>query len=100
MATTTSAPGPDRLLPASSFTSTIRSGSVRLRVGAAAGVDDHAPVSVPTLLRRMCTADGADRAAAMAVKRDGQWIRWTYKEYLDDVRSAAKAFIKFGLQDR
>ena len=31
---------------------------------------------------------------AMKVERDGKWISWTYKEYLDEVKTAAKAFIK------
>ena len=31
---------------------------------------------------------------ALAVKRDDKWIRWTYQEYLDEVITVAKAFIK------
>lgn len=31
---------------------------------------------------------------AMKVERDGKWISWTYKEYLEEIKTAAKAFIK------
>ena len=31
---------------------------------------------------------------AMKVERDGKWISWTYKEYLEEVKTAAKGFIK------
>ena len=34
----------------------------------------------------------------MAVKRDGVWVKWTYKEYLNDIQTVAKAFIKLGLK--
>ena len=29
-----------------------------------------------------------------AVKRNGEWIRWTYKDYYNDVCTTAKAFIR------
>ncbi|XP_033730956.1 long-chain-fatty-acid--CoA ligase ACSBG2-like, partial [Pecten maximus] len=32
------------------------------------------------------------------VKRDGAWVKWTYKQYYNDVRRVAKAFIKLGLE--
>ena len=35
---------------------------------------------------------------ALAVKRDGVWIKWTYAEYQEDIVTVAKAFIKLGLQ--
>ena len=31
---------------------------------------------------------------AMKVERDGKWISWTYEEYLKEIKTAAKAFIK------
>ena len=31
---------------------------------------------------------------ALNVTRNGVWIRWTYKEYLEDVKIVARAFIK------
>ena len=35
---------------------------------------------------------------AMAVKRNDEWVKWTYAQYLDDVKTVAKAFIKLGLK--
>ncbi len=32
------------------------------------------------------------------VKRDGVWMEWTYKEYYDEARTVAKAFISLGLE--
>ncbi len=43
--------GPDRLLPADSFTTTDPRGAVKLRVGDTLH-DDYDPVSVPTLLKK------------------------------------------------
>ena len=35
---------------------------------------------------------------ALVVKRGDEWVKWTYKQYLDDVKAVAKAFIKLGLK--
>ena len=35
---------------------------------------------------------------ALAVKRGGEWVNWSYKQYHDDSRTVAKAFIKLGLE--
>merc|ERR1719466_260278 len=35
---------------------------------------------------------------ALAVKRDGVWVKWTYTEYLENIKTVAKAFIKLGLK--
>lgn len=35
---------------------------------------------------------------AMSVKRGGEWKAITYKEYYEQVRTMAKAFIKLGLE--
>jgi len=34
----------------------------------------------------------------LAQKRDGVWVKWTYTEYLRDVKNAAKGFIHLGLK--
>ena len=33
----------------------------------------------------------------MEVKRQGEWTKWTYDEYLRDVRLVARAYINIGL---
>ncbi|XP_060075847.1 long-chain-fatty-acid--CoA ligase ACSBG2-like [Ylistrum balloti] len=35
---------------------------------------------------------------AITVKRNGEWVKWTYQQYYDEVKTAAKAFIKLGLE--
>ena len=35
---------------------------------------------------------------AMNVKRGGEWVTWSYKQYHSDSRTVAKAFIKLGLE--
>ena len=42
--------------------------------------------------------DRCPERTALAVKRDGEWVKWTFKEYHRDVKLVAKAFIKLGLQ--
>lgn len=34
----------------------------------------------------------------MKVKRNDEWITWTYRQYYDDVTKAAKSMIKLGLE--
>ena len=31
------------------------------------------------------------------MKRSDEWVKWSYKQYLEDARTVAKAFIKLGL---
>ena len=35
---------------------------------------------------------------ALAVKRNSEWVKWTYREYQEDVKTVAKEFIKLGLK--
>ena len=41
--------------------------------------------------------DGGDHVA-LVLQRDGLCKKWTYTEYLEDIKTAAKAFIKLGLE--
>lgn len=87
--------GPDQIGRSSAFTATDISKSVKLRLES----DDDEPISVPTLLKR-AAEKAAEKVAAMSVKRDGSWIKWTFKEYFDEVQCAANAFIQLGLGRR
>ena len=97
---TTSYTGPDRLLPAESYTSSDPGVPVKLWMPEdeedCDEEDLRTPLSVPTLLIR--AAEDAPDHVAMAVKRDGVWVKWTYERYLEDVRVVGKAFIKLGLK--
>ncbi|XP_046633600.1 long-chain-fatty-acid--CoA ligase ACSBG2-like [Daphnia pulicaria] len=87
--------GPDQLFPADSYTTTSATGAVKLKIDER-GMASIPPLSVPTLLQRT-VARHMDHPA-LCVKRDGKWIKWTYKQYLHDVRVCAKAFIRLGLE--
>merc|ERR1719347_2041134 len=54
------------------------------------------PISVWTMLNN--TAARVPDRPALCVKRGDEWVRWTYQQYLDDVKTVAKAFIKLGLK--
>ena len=89
--------GPDRVLEDSEgLTTWSPDGHVKLRDCRSNGLNQVPPVSVPTLLKR--SAQSAPDSVALGVKRDGNWIRWTYKQYYEESRTVAKAFIKLGLE--
>jgi len=91
--------GPDQILDAESYISTLADGCVKLRSTVDSKTeDDIVPISVPSLLEK--AAKEAPEILALSVKRDEKWIKWTYKEYLQDVRTVAKAFIALGLEPR
>lgn len=89
--------GPDRLLPATEYTTSDPAVPVKVWMPESdcCPEDVRRPVSVPTLLTR--TAQKVGDLTAMCVKRGGVWVKWTYSNYLQDVRTVAKAFIKLGL---
>jgi len=95
VATLTSPKGPDRVLPADSFTSTRPEVPVKLRGGNHPSAE-WAPKSVWKMLQE--TVVRAPDQIALTVKRDGRWVSWNYVEYEADIRRVAKAFIKLGLR--
>ena len=86
--------GPDRVLPATSLTTTRLDGSVRLRVEPGPGPAAWPPVSCHTALER-AVEWWPDRAA---------WVQhstgrtWTFQQYWEEVNTAARALIQLGLQ--
>ena len=90
--------GPDQILEAESFVSSSRFSCVKLRVLSGVTPDSNKPVSVPTLLQE--AAAKKESHPALTVKREGKWVQWSYGQYLKEVRSVAKAFIKLGLKPR
>ncbi|KAL8606650.1 hypothetical protein ACOMHN_025749 [Nucella lapillus] len=85
----------DELAPAERMWTIQRDGAVRLRMGSS-GPGSEAPYTVSTLFRK--TVEKIPDGVAMAVKREGKWVKWTYRRYMEDVRKAAKSFIKLGLE--
>ena len=87
--------GPDRVLPADSFTSTRPEVPVKLRSGIHPSTEWDSK-SVWKMLQE--TVVRAPDRIALTVKRDGRWVSWSYEEYEADIRRVAKAFIKLGLR--
>ena len=85
-----------KILEANTFVTTDKHSAVKIRMGD--GAASAAPLSIPELLAR--SAAEAGDGVALAVKRNGEWLRWTYREYLAEVRTVAKAFVKLGLEPR
>ena len=89
--------GPDFVIQATNFTTTLPDGAVCIRK-VDADADNYPPVSVPTFLRKAAELGGEH--TALAVKRgdngEGAWTKWTYRQYLDEVEIAARAFVKLG----
>jgi len=87
--------GPDRVLPANSLTTSWPDGVVEIRTHNHPS-SDYTPVSVWSMIND--TARRVPDRTALAVKREGVWVKWTYEEYLEDIKTVAKAFIKLGLK--
>jgi len=88
--------GPDRILPSNSLSSTWPDGAVEIRFSDKHPLCQEKPISVWTMLNN--TVKRNPKGLAMAVKRNDEWVKWTYAEYLEDVKTVAKAFIKLGLK--
>eukprot|EP00002_Diphylleia_rotans_P029392 TRINITY_DN5988_c0_g1_i2.p1 TRINITY_DN5988_c0_g1~~TRINITY_DN5988_c0_g1_i2.p1 ORF type:complete len:617 (-),score=136.53 TRINITY_DN5988_c0_g1_i2:1062-2912(-) len=59
-------------------------------------VDESRGITVTEAFRK--TNEKYPSCFAMQVKRDGQWVGWTYSKYYSDVLQAAKAMIACGLE--
>ena len=91
--------GPDQLIDdelSLKITTTDPEGAVKIRQYDGDYSQDYPILSVPTMLRN--TTEKFPTKTAMAVKRNGAWVTWSYQEYYDQSRNAAMAFIKLGLQ--
>lgn len=77
--------------PADSWWTVKGDGAVNL-LTESSGSRSRVPITVVQGLQRAVRV--APSRVALAVKRNGEWVKWTYQEYYDSVRSAAKSFIK------
>ncbi len=53
---------------------------------------------VQTVLR--ATTRRYPKRVALKIKREGNWVTWTYEEYLKDVEVCARALIALGFERR
>ena len=77
--------------PADSTWTVKGDGAVQLLMGSSE-IESRVPVTVVQTLQTAVRM--APQRVALGVKRNGVWVKWTYQEYYDSVRSAAKSFIK------
>ncbi|XP_069482870.1 long-chain-fatty-acid--CoA ligase ACSBG2-like isoform X2 [Ambystoma mexicanum] len=84
-----------KLAPASSLCTTVRDGAVRLRIEPT-GPAAEPPVTVHQMFKRTLKRYGD--LPALAVKKDEVWEYITYSEYYQHCRTAAKGFLKLGLE--
>lgn len=66
-------------------------GAVKLLLGSTESTS-RSPRTIVQLLQRAVRT--APNRTALGVKRNNEWVKWTYSEYYEAVRSAAKSFIK------
>ena len=81
------------LAPSDEYETVQADGSVKIRFSTE---NDHAS-SIPAIsvMEFMNRANKKwQNRPALKVERQGEWLTWTYSEYLKDVKTAAKAFIK------
>lgn len=79
------------LAPAESSWTVEPDGAVKLLLGSTQSTS-RTPKTVAQCLERAVRT--APTRTALGVKRNNEWVKWTYAEYYEAVRSAAKSFIK------
>lgn len=80
-----------KLAPAESTWTIQADGAVNLRMGSSEATS-RVPITVVEGLQRAVRL--APNRVALAVKRNGEWMKWSYQEYYKSVCTAAKALIK------
>ena len=91
--------GPDQVIGneiATKLTTTLPDAAVKIRRYDQDSFDKYPPLSVPSMLRS--AAENWPENVAMAVKRNGSWKKWNYKEYHEQSAVAARALIELGLE--
>ena len=88
--------GPDQLLPGDCLTTTRPDGCVKIRDHDLEDLKETPPMSVISMMKNTVEKHGDN--LALRVKREDEWLEWTYQDYWNEARIVAKAFIKLGLQ--
>ncbi|XP_056140333.1 long-chain-fatty-acid--CoA ligase ACSBG2-like [Lampris incognitus] len=83
------------LAPAERLWSTDRDEAVKLRIEGS-GPGSETPVTVHQMFLETVKAWGDH--AALASKKEGQWVTQTWRQYYEQCRAAAKSFLKLGLE--
>ncbi|KAL3270650.1 hypothetical protein HHI36_021179 [Cryptolaemus montrouzieri] len=92
--------GPCQVLPASEETSSDINQCVKLRIPKdGTAVETMEPMSVPGLINNT-VKNYPDHIAYVYKDTEGKSVKVTYKQYLQNVRTCAKAFLALGLERR
>ncbi|KAJ3603489.1 hypothetical protein NHX12_028234 [Muraenolepis orangiensis] len=83
------------LTPADRLWTSTRDQAVKLRMEGS-GPGSESPITVHQLLLE--TVESFGDHAALATKRDGQWVTVSWLQFYHQCRSAAKSFLKLGLE--
>lgn len=83
------------LAPADELWSSSRDKAVRLRMEGS-GPASETPVTVHQ--RFLETAEKYGDHPALAFKKEGQWVKVSWRQYYEQCRAAAKSFLKLGLE--
>jgi len=89
--------GPDQIVPSEELWTADKFSAVKLKVGAK-GASSVQPTSVHSMLKRAANRFG--HLTALRSKRDGVWQSVTYKSYLEQVQTVARAFLRLGLEPK
>ncbi|KOC68404.1 Long-chain-fatty-acid--CoA ligase ACSBG2 [Habropoda laboriosa] len=89
--------GPDQVLPSDTQTSSKPDGRVRIQLKKEDN-DSSPPLSVPGLLSSIAKKHPNHVALVSRCDTMGKRKKYTYREYEQNVRTVAKAFIKLGLE--
>ncbi|XP_015517934.1 very long-chain-fatty-acid--CoA ligase bubblegum isoform X1 [Neodiprion lecontei] len=89
--------GPDQVLSSDSISTTEAAGRVRIEFEKN-GIADHVPISVPGLLAKTARENPDFPALVSREGVDGRRVTYTFKEYHNQVRIVARAFLKLGLE--
>ncbi|XP_038079332.1 long-chain-fatty-acid--CoA ligase ACSBG2-like [Patiria miniata] len=82
------------LAPADNVWTCKADGAIKTRVS-----DKNKDIPVETIhVALMRAVKNYPNCTALAIKRNGEWVKWSYSEYYRDVRSVAKSFLKLGLE--
>lgn len=91
--------GPDQVKPAESYITTDPAGYVQLHIPESGkAIETLPPVSVPGYVKR--AAENYGDKTALAWKEGKVWKTLSYRNYLTEIRTIAKAFIHLGLEER
>jgi len=86
----------NQIIPATDHRCWVPDGSVTLQMKDS-GFSSRPPISIPTMFSN--TVDRVPGHIALHTRdQNGQDMKWTYEQYMKDVRTAAKGFIALGLE--